>query len=106
MHEVLANRLGGLSLPRNIVVRLTDRSDMTSAVYRNNKTTTIRTYTIGRAFGTLFDSVPLVSMLTNGTESNKVPNKEDLAPLTDYRKNSKIWDTSNNCHNCPKIGKV
>ena len=24
----------------------------------------------------------------------------------DYRKNSKIWDTSNNCHNCPKIGKV
>ena len=19
-----------------------------------------------------------------------------------YRKNSKIWDTSNNCHNCPK----
>ena len=23
-----------------------------------------------------------------------------------YRKNSKIWDTSNNCHNCPKIGKV
>ena len=20
----------------------------------------------------------------------------------DYRKNSKIWDTSNNCHNCPK----
>ena len=23
-----------------------------------------------------------------------------------YRKNSKIWDTSNNCHDCPKIGKV
>ena len=23
-----------------------------------------------------------------------------------YRKNSKSWDTSNNCHNCPKIGKV
>ena len=23
----------------------------------------------------------------------------------DYRKNSKIWDTSNNCHNCPKIEK-
>ena len=22
-----------------------------------------------------------------------------------YRKNSKIWDTSNNCHNCPKIEK-
>ena len=23
-----------------------------------------------------------------------------------YRKNSKIWDTSNNCHNCPKNSKV
>ena len=23
-----------------------------------------------------------------------------------YHKNSKIWDTSNNCHNCPKNGKV
>ena len=28
MHEVLVNRLGGLSLPRKSVVRLTDRSDM------------------------------------------------------------------------------
>ena len=25
---------------------------------------------------------------------------------TNYRKNSKIWDTSNNCHNCPKNRKV
>ena len=24
----------------------------------------------------------------------------------DYRKNSKIWDTSNNFHNCPKNRKV
>ena len=24
----------------------------------------------------------------------------------EYRKNSKIWDTSNNCHNCPKNRKV
>ena len=23
-----------------------------------------------------------------------------------YRKNSKIWDTSNSCHNCPKNRKV
>ena len=23
-----------------------------------------------------------------------------------YCKNSKIWDTSNNCHNCPKNRKV
>ena len=25
---------------------------------------------------------------------------------TVYRKNSKIWDASNNCHNCPKNSKV
>ena len=29
VHEVLVNYLGGLSLPRESVVRLTDRSDMT-----------------------------------------------------------------------------
>ena len=39
MHEVLANRLGGLSLPRKSVVRLTDRPDMTLDVYRGRKTT-------------------------------------------------------------------
>ena len=39
MHEVLVNRLGGLNLPRKSVVRLTDRPDMTSAVYRGRKTT-------------------------------------------------------------------
>ena len=39
MHEVLVNRLGGLSLPRKSVVRLTDRSDMTLDVYRDRKTT-------------------------------------------------------------------
>ena len=40
MHEVLINRLGGLSLPRKIVARLTDRPDMTLDVYRGRKTTT------------------------------------------------------------------
>ena len=45
VHEVLVNRLGGLSLPRKSVVRLTDRPDMTIDVYRgrkkkNNNTTT------------------------------------------------------------------
>ena len=39
MHEVLINRLGGLSLPRKSVVRLTDRPDMTLDVYRVRKTT-------------------------------------------------------------------
>ena len=36
MHKVLVNRLGGLSLPRKSVVRLTD---MTLDVYRGRKTT-------------------------------------------------------------------
>ena len=45
MHEVLvnrleglSNRLGGLSLPRKSVVRLTDRPDMTLDVYCGRKT--------------------------------------------------------------------
>ena len=37
--QVLVNRLGGLSLPRKSVVRLTDRPDMTLDVYRRCKTT-------------------------------------------------------------------
>ena len=39
MHEVLVNRLGGLSLPRKSVVRLTDHPDMTLDVYCGRKTT-------------------------------------------------------------------
>ena len=44
MHEVLVNRLGGLSLPRKSVVRLTDRPDMTLDVYRGRKTTNQQQY--------------------------------------------------------------
>ena len=40
MQEVLVNRLGGLSLPKKSVVRLTDRPDMTFDVYCGRKTTT------------------------------------------------------------------
>ena len=42
VHKVLVNHLGGLSLPRKSVVRLSDHPDMTltSAVYRGCKTTT------------------------------------------------------------------
>ena len=39
MHEILVNRLGGLSLPRKSVVRLIDRPDMTLDVYCGRKTT-------------------------------------------------------------------
>ena len=39
VHKALVNRLGGLSLPRKSVVRLTDRPDMTLDFYRGRKTT-------------------------------------------------------------------
>ena len=39
VHEVLVNHLGGLSLPRKSVVRLTGRPDMTLDVYGGRKTT-------------------------------------------------------------------
>ena len=39
VHEVLVNRLGGLSQPRESVVRLNDRPDMTLDVYHGRKTT-------------------------------------------------------------------
>ena len=40
MHDVLVNRLGGLSLQRKRVGWLTDRPEMTIAVYRGRKTIT------------------------------------------------------------------
>ena len=39
VREVLVNRLGGLSLPRESAVRLTDRPDMTLDVYRGREAT-------------------------------------------------------------------
>ena len=39
VHKVLVNGLGGLSLRRKSVVRLTDHPDMTSAVYHGRSTT-------------------------------------------------------------------
>ena len=44
MHEVLVNRLGGLSLSRKSVVWLTDRPDMTLDVSPGRKTTTATLY--------------------------------------------------------------
>ena len=40
VHKVLVNRLGGLSLPKKSVGKLTDRPDMTIDVYHGRKTTT------------------------------------------------------------------
>ena len=53
MHEVLVNRLGGLSLPRKSVVRLTDRPYMTLDVYRGRKTTMQQQRTVTAKCGSL-----------------------------------------------------
>ena len=57
MHEVLVNRLGGLSLPRKSVVRLTDRPDMTLDVYRGRKTTIQQQVTPQHATGCFFKTI-------------------------------------------------
>ena len=62
MHEVLVNRLGGLSLPRKSVVRITDRPDMTSDVYRGRKTT-IQQKIIHRITATSYDKYSFVFIL-------------------------------------------
>ena len=70
MHEVLVNRLGGLSLPRKSVVRLTDRPDMTLDVYRGRKTT------IQQQKNREIGIIPCVSpVFTNGETRFLVPAK-------------------------------
>ena len=66
MHEVLVNRLEGLSLPRKSVVRLTDRPDMLLDVYRGRKTTTATTTTA--FFNVLYTSKYLRVMELRDTE--------------------------------------
>ena len=46
MHSVLVNNLGDQCESRNSVVRVTDRPDMTVAVYHGRKTTSQTTTTI------------------------------------------------------------
>ena len=53
MHEVLVNCIGGLSLPRKSVVRLTDRPDMTLDVYRGRKTTIQKPGRVAQSVGHL-----------------------------------------------------
>ena len=62
MHEVLVKRLGGLSLPRKSVVRLTDRPDMTLDVYPGRKTTMQHGgWMDDMQFYILFNSVSVIS---------------------------------------------
>ena len=69
MHEVLVNRLGGLSLPRKSVVRLTDRPDMTLDVYRGRKTTIQSNYSRGWSGGAMvLGKLPVPGVLQFGLQ--------------------------------------
>ena len=87
------------------MVRLTDHPDMTLDVYRGRKTT-IQQFVGPCPRAILF--VGLCHMVSyTPTGDFCVTCWVGLKRLIMcYRKNSKIWDTSNNCHNCPRIGKV
>ena len=74
MHEVLNNRLGGLSLPRKSVVRLTDRPDMTLDVYRGRKTTIQQQQQI--AHRTRYASTDNL-ILISGTKKQSLGTNED-----------------------------
>ena len=75
MHEVLVNRLGGLSLPRKSVVRLTDRPDMTLDVYRGRKTTIQPTNQYYKAF---YANALLLYNSTSETEIKISPNMDSM----------------------------
>ena len=67
MHEVLVNRLEGLSLPRKSVVRLTDRSDMTLDIYRGRKTTMQQQQQQQKTFSIVFTHIRTIVSVCNGT---------------------------------------
>ena len=126
MHEVLVNRLGGLSLPRKSVVRLTDRPDMTLDVYRGRKTTIQQQQQLFRQTGqskqcrhrlacserssliwvyTVYYSICII-WIHCCTEKPNCSICRTVVVIFRYHKNSKNWDTWNNYHNCPTIGTV
>ena len=81
MHEVLVNRLGGLSLPRKSVVRLTDRPDMTLDVYRGRKKTATNT----RTERTIMPHISVQTSDLHGTETKNVWKTDWLASKDDLR---------------------
>ena len=98
MHEVLVNRLGGLSLPRKSVVRLPDRPDLTLDVYRGRKTTMQQQQIIHQCKcqcqgnATLFEYIPtdkLIDITTSVSLSNVV-----LSMMQSWANNC--------CNNCDK----
>ena len=79
MHEVLVNRLGGLSLPRKSVVRLTDRPNMTLDVYRGRKTTI--QYNKGFFFWCLKKHKRMYSGISGQTNINELKPKRSTETL-------------------------
>ena len=69
MHEVLVNRLAGLSLPRKSVVRLTDRLDMTLDVNRGRKTTMQQQQQ--QQFYLLYEPCCVLYIFVNGKDTNQ-----------------------------------
>ena len=67
--------------------------------------TGMRQKKLGFNFLALYDNTQ-----TQKVSSKSVPMRPELWLMVTengyYRKNSKIWETSNNCHNCPKNRKV
>ena len=77
MHDALVNGLGGLSLPRKSVVRLTDYFSMTLNVYHGHKTTTT-TYFIPNKYHIFFYFDQLKTIFKRYTEETMDPNLEKL----------------------------
>ena len=65
-HLVLVIRLGWLSLPRNNVVRLTDRPDLTTAAYRGRKATIQHNFC--RDVLRVYLLISIIVVLTDGPE--------------------------------------
>ena len=77
VHEVLVNRLGGLSLPRKSVVRLTDRPDMTLDVYCGRKTTIQQQQLFYKEEQREFLFTPLDSNVVHSSKKKIAPGLEE-----------------------------
>ena len=96
VHEVLVNRLGGLSLPRKSVVRLTDRPDMTLGVYRGHKTTLQQQYNNHNLIKKKLINLNETTFHREGTFDVACDDKIALF-TSDDQKRFKLWSCQNVC---------
>ena len=78
VHEILVNFLGGLSLPRKSVVRLTDRPDITLDVYRGRKTTTQQPPPLSQTYFHGSKDVRAIGVLLFNASYLKCPNFQNF----------------------------